>query len=237
MIESSPLYSSGFNMQFTTIEVPGAQALKTLNERRTQFAATGRYPFLIGEAENFERLCELDQINRQDQDEIIRASFDVDISDWLAIRRRELEEFDLTDDEIVGVWPAEISGEPSLTLHLDIVSRKILPRVVIGLAEVEHPWQLPAKLRYGNWNECPPAEVHCAIHRDWQARFGAEIAGVSADTVECIVASPPQDEEQATSLAWEQYLYCEDIVIQGCQTISNLAATLLDSPYWYFWWD
>jgi hypothetical protein len=28
-----------------------------------------------------------------------------------------------------------------------------------------------------------------------------------------------------------------DIVDQGCESISNLAATLLNSPYWYFWWD
>ena len=38
-------------------------------------------------------------------------------------------------------------------------------------------------------------------------------------------------------LAWEQYLYCQDIVVQGCETIANLAATLLNSPFWYFWWD
>ncbi|MBL8817724.1 MAG: DUF4253 domain-containing protein [Planctomyces sp.] len=28
-----------------------------------------------------------------------------------------------------------------------------------------------------------------------------------------------------------------DIVEQGCESISNLAATLVNSGYWYFWWD
>jgi hypothetical protein len=224
-------------MGFITIEVPGKRALEVLDEKRSQFPATGEYPFMIGEAENVERLSEAAELNVQDPADIIRASLNVDLSEWLATRRGQAEEFDLTDDQIVGTWPSEITGEPSLTLHLDIMSRKLLPVIVFGLARIEHPWHLPAKLKYGNWNECPPAEVHCAIHRDWQKRFGAEIAGVSGDIVECIVTNPPQDEQQAMDLAWEQYLYCQDIVIQGCETISNLAATLLKSPYWYFWWD
>ncbi|WP_408057982.1 DUF4253 domain-containing protein [Undibacterium flavidum] len=28
-----------------------------------------------------------------------------------------------------------------------------------------------------------------------------------------------------------------DIVDQGCETISKLAATLLNSEVWYFWWN
>ena len=28
-----------------------------------------------------------------------------------------------------------------------------------------------------------------------------------------------------------------DIVEQGCGSVSYLAATLINSPYWYFWWD
>jgi hypothetical protein len=103
--------------------------------------------------------------------------------------------------------------------------------------KIDEPWQLPAELKYGDWNDCPSAKVHCAIHRAWQARFGAQIAGVSGDVVECIVTNPPQNKADALDLAWEQYFYCGDIVVQGVGTISNLAATLLNSPYWYFWWD
>ncbi len=64
-----------------------------------------------------------------------------------------------------------------------------------------------------------------------------EIAGVSGDVIECIVENPPTDRESATALAWEQYWYCGDIVDQGCGKILNLAATLLNSRNWYFWWD
>jgi len=67
--------------------------------------------------------------------------------------------------------------------------------------------------------------------------YGAQITGVSGEVIECIVSNPPRDQAAAIELAWQQYWYCDDIVEQGCESISNLAATLLNSPYWYFWWD
>ena len=43
--------------------------------------------------------------------------------------------------------------------------------------------------------------------------------------------------EEATALAWEQYFYCENIIVQRQNTIAKLASTLLDSSIWHFWWD
>lgn len=102
---------------------------------------------------------------------------------------------------------------------------------------VDEPWQLPAALGFGGGNECPPPEVHAAFHRAWFDKYGAEIVGVSCDAVECFVKNPPRDREAAMSLAWEQYWYCSDIVNQGCESISRLAAELLDTSSWGFWWD
>ena len=99
------------------------------------------------------------------------------------------------------------------------------------------PWQLPAVMRFGGWNSCPEPAVHCAIHRQWQAEYGAWITGLSNDTIECLVESPPRDRDAALRLAWQQYWYCNDIVDQGCGTINRLAARLMNSPYWFFWWD
>jgi hypothetical protein len=118
-----------------------------------------------------------------------------------------------------------------------VLSGNIKPEVYVGLARITKPWHLPAVLKYGDWNECPEPEVHCAFHSEWHDRFGAQITGMSGDVVECMVTNPPTDREQATALAWQQYWYCADIVEQGCGSVSNLAATLIKSPYWYFWWD
>lgn len=38
-------------------------------------------------------------------------------------------------------------------------------------------------------------------------------------------------------LAKELYEYCPDIVDQGMGTITNLAALLMVSNAWFFWWD
>jgi hypothetical protein len=67
--------------------------------------------------------------------------------------------------------------------------------------------------------------------------WGAEVASVTGDIVQCFVARPPQDATAAMAVAHEQYIYCYDIVEQGTQTIAALAAGLVGSRYWYFWWD
>lgn len=52
-----------------------------------------------------------------------------------------------------------------------------------------------------------------------------------------VVAKPPKTKEAAVALAEEQFVYCPDIVHQGCQTALGLASELMYSPRWYFWWD
>src|SRR5262249_38060142 len=148
---------------------------------------------------------------------------------------RQAEEDEFSPDEILGDWPGEIAEKGSISLHRDVLSREIKPEIYLGLVTIEKCWHLPAALNYGGWNACPGPEVHCAFHRGWHDRFGAEITGMSGDVVECMVKNPPRNRQQATTLAWEQYWYCSDIVEQGCGSIFNLAATLLNSSYWYFW--
>lgn len=142
-----------------------------------------------------------------------------------------MEEFLAEEGEEGQASPA------SLSVHRDIVTGKIKPEVFLGFASIEQPWHLPAVLKIGNWNECPSPEEHCTFFRHWQESYGAEIVGVTSDTVECFAMRPPISREEAMGLAWNQYFYCADIVDQGVRTISNLAATLQNAPYWFFWWD
>ncbi|HSG35259.1 MAG TPA: DUF4253 domain-containing protein, partial [Sphingomonadaceae bacterium] len=101
----------------------------------------------------------------------------------------------------------------------------------------EHGWEVPAYLRWGGWNACPPPEVHVAALRSWNERYGAELVGISGDALNLRVSSRPQTKEEATELAFEQFYYCADIVDQGVGTIANLAATLEAQDWWFFWWD
>jgi len=91
--------------------------------------------------------------------------------------------------------------------------------------------------KFGNWNECPAPEIQVAVFRNWHERFGAAPACITQDVVECVVDRPPQDEPASMALAAEQWLFCEDIVSQGTQSVRNLAIGLWRSPKWFFWWD
>jgi len=229
-------------MRLSTIKVAGADALRVLDERRARYPETREYPFLIGDAEDLNHLKEymeyFDGEAPRDPATILLAASNIDPAAWVEERRAENEGNDYAIDEnFVGSWPDEEVEKVMIHLHQDILTGEIHPEVYQGLAIVDEPWQLLAVLGYGDWNLCPPPEVHAAFHRAWFGKYGAEIVGVSNDVVECLVKSPPRDREAAMQLAREQYWYCPDIVEQGCGTISRLAATLLDSPHWYFWWD
>jgi hypothetical protein len=64
-----------------------------------------------------------------------------------------------------------------------------------------------------------------------------ELVGLSFDVTNLQTAKRPETREVALALAREQYTYCNDIIDQGTDTLSALAATLMVSDWWYFWWD
>ena len=73
--------------------------------------------------------------------------------------------------------------------------------------------------------------------RTWSAAFGVELVALTSDTLELRAARRPAGRDEAIDLALDQYLYCYDIVDQGTETVDVLAAMLLKSDYWFFWWD
>lgn len=224
-------------MQWTVVKVTGGQAISELMARREAFPASGRYPFLIGDEESAERLKEGLELCETSAEEAVRFSETFRVEKWIRGRQEMAVMDGYAPEDDAGPWPGEISQKMSIITHCDIRTQQPLPEVYLGMAELEQPWHLPAVLHYGSWNDCPEAGVHCALHRHWGQRYGAEIVSASSDVIECIVSNPPRDQDAAMALAWEHYWYCTDIVHQGVETVSNLAATLMNSPNWYFWWD
>jgi hypothetical protein len=107
----------------------------------------------------------------------------------------------------------------------------------LALVPVQHPWEVFEKLKFGDFNDCPPTALLTAIFREWHGKYGAVPVVVTHDVIECLVARPPQTEADSTCLAMEQFVVCEDIVVQGVQSVRNLAQVLWRAPSWYFWWD
>lgn len=141
------------------------------------------------------------------------------------------------DEPPVGEWPASPEPSVGLTVALDFQTGAPFSKVYIGIAPTDDWTTIPAYLRWGGWNECPAAEYHVAAMRTWRDRYGAELIGMSADTINLRVAGKPRTREEALALARDQYVYCADIIDQGFQSYSALAADLMANDWWYFWWD
>ena len=216
------------------ITVAGKDAIKTLERLRREYESTGLYPILFGTTEEFEQIEE----NREDPfdvDMILKQSYEIDPAGWF--REHPEEEFPEISPPEQGEWPEERIQEMGLITHRDVRNGKPFPEVIIGLLRLATPWEVFAHLNWGHWNDCPSPQEHCAVHRYWALRYGAEVATIIGDVVQCTVASPPSDRAGSLELARQQYAYCYDIVEQGTETIAALAASLLNAKTWYFWWD
>jgi hypothetical protein len=216
------------------IRVAGKDAPAEIERLRAEWATTGLYPILFGDDRDWESI-EASLEDTEALSAMLERSRAINPTRWFRERPEGDPELYATE---VGKWP-ESGAEPmGLVTHLDMLTDRPKPEVTIGLLKLAAPWEAFAHLRWGGWNDCPLAEEHCAIHRHWSERYGAEIVSISGDTVQCSVARPPMDRPASLDLAREQYIYCYDIVVdQGTQTIAALAASLLAAEYWFFWWD
>lgn len=136
-----------------------------------------------------------------------------------------------------GTWPAEPQPSPGLSVAADVLSGEAHDQVHIALIPTKDWTTVPAHLRWGGWNDCPAAEVHVAALRSWRTRYGVELVGIRGDTMNLRAARRPKTRDEALELAREQYVYCTDIIDQGVDTYSALAASLMHDDWWYFWWD
>jgi len=215
---------------FRTISVRGVNALKQVEAYRQAFAQGSRlYPFLIGDASDLESLLEsVEEAPEDGGQAILAAARDLDAAEWLRANGQAKP----------PRWRDSDAGPGrQVQTQFDVLSGRLKPLMFIGLVELTEPAELFARLGYGGWNDCPGPEVHVALHRQWRERFGAEPIAVTGDVVECWVNQPPSDRKAALALATEQAAYCADIVEQGAGSVAALAATLLEAPVWYFWWD
>jgi hypothetical protein len=207
----------------------GVNALKRVEAYRREFAQGSRwYPFLIGTDEELDQLLETLATPEDGGQAQLEAARRLDIGAWLEEHMPEPPKS----------WPRQPFPAPRTPLvQFDSLSQLLKPEILIGLIELEDPAELFVRIGFGNWNDCPEAHVHTALHAYWRERFGAEPVAVSGDVVECVVARPPTEKPAALALAREQHAYCYDIVEQGVGTTAKLASSLRAAKYWYFWWD
>jgi len=211
--------------------VPGQQALHYLSQGEPEGVRV-----LLGDQRHFAEVAEtIGFNNKHSTDRLLELAIEIDPLAWFQKRKESEPEYFAIE---AGPWPpAEQVGPHRITAHCDIRTGKPYAEAFLTLIPTREAWMAPCYLRMGNWNEMPSAEVQSALHKYWFERYGSRIVAYTNDVIECTVERPPTTTETALELAHEQFLYCPDIVYQGVQTIERLAATLQNSPAWYFWWD
>ena len=221
------------------IEVPGARAW----EEWSRLRQVGRgWPVIVGGEEDFLRIAEGvggyvgDPQGVRSVEEILDAAQRLDHPASFF----EFVQHQYGDDApqaVLGDWPESAPVGAGLTVPFDILTGQPYERVYIVVLPTQDPAEAPAYLRWGGWNECPAPEQHVAAFRSWRERYGVVPVAMAGDVLNLVATSRPSSRDEALDLAREQYAYCTDIVDQGVQTLSNLAATLSERDWWYFWWD
>lgn len=215
---------------FKTMVVSGEKAIDII--RDIQKNGNG-YPVIMGDPEGLDSLIESLEGNNDSFEEILKKSEAFDLLKWIEDRKNGFgEDWEYPHNE----WVEGDGGSREFTVPYASTG-KPLKNCVIGILDVKESWEVPAILKYGGWNDCPNPSDHVALFRKWEKEYSAKVTCITGDVIEFTVMNPPKNRNDAMKLANEQYLYCSDIVDQGVESIENLAALLMNSDKWYFWWD
>ncbi|RFP10613.1 MULTISPECIES: DUF4253 domain-containing protein [unclassified Duganella] len=213
---------------FKTLRVFGPDAMALVAQLRRAYAeGSGTYPFLIGGAVAVAKLKQMIEPPADGGAACIARARGFDLQAWLKEHAPAR-----------ASWPKQAIAPQAAPQSLyEGLPGRLMDEIYIGLVTVDEPFELFARLGYGNWNGCPEPHIHAALHASWAERFEAEPLVVTDSVVECEVARPCAERAEALRLAREHTAYCDDIVEQGVGSTGKLASSLLASRYWYFWWD
>ena len=76
-----------------------------------------------------------------------------------------------------------------------------------------------------------------AVVRSWEHRFGARLLRVGFAEISLLIERPPRSLEHAQRIAAEHFAFCDECAGQGLHDIPAIAANLMKTPIWTFWWD
>jgi hypothetical protein len=146
---------------------------------------------------------------------------------------------EMLDKELDG-WPGPAEGARVDSFHLPFERWTQEPNpVMVTLLPSVHGWEAPRLIGYGDWNRCPPPDMHAAILKRWHERYGADLVCLTRTGLELGLARPPRTRKEALSLAWDYASYCYDSVdaIYQADSLAGLAAGLIDADVVRCWWD
>lgn len=107
----------------------------------------------------------------------------------------------------------------------------------IGLVATDRPADVLAEVGWqGVTNRYEFLLPVTAVLRSWEMRFGARLLEVGFAGIRVLVKRPPRSLKAAERIAAEHYAFCDESS-GGLRDIRSIAASLVNSPFWTFWWD
>lgn len=211
-------------------EKDAAGVMGRYNESLLQGKKEGYTPLIIIPSESMLGIMILNTEN-DDRDSIIEKAKNIDAKELLDKLLKEVMPIE-EDDDITGEF--SMGEQTNQFLSMENLLHK---KIILAKIPTVNPWEAAAWVPMGGFNECPSPEEQVAVFKFWYEKYGATPALVTQDVWELFVDTPPKTQQESESLAWEQFAFCSDIVWQGVGTVNSLAGTLINSSFWYFWWD
>lgn len=216
--------------QIYVLTFKGQRAVTAWHKARAVLPPLGYWPVLQEASGDETNVCFPVRTNK-DSETVLEESRELDLDAWLKARVDEPLRSQPQE------WPDGVEAQRTFTTPFDVLTGNPVDTRLL-LLPTAHGWKVPAICGWGGLPDdgYPGAEVHTALMRKWNEKYGAELVALSKQ-IEFIVAKPPTTSADAFQLARAQYQYCPDLVDQGYPSVEHLAASLLNAPNWYFWWD
>jgi hypothetical protein len=219
---------------------------------------TGLQPFLLGFLERlpFETLPPFGDSRPWDSGEVGGDPVDprdVDVLDPAALLARRWywpAEEDLVADEeyreaitrMLTPFGAEFPGlAPATNAEIDPeLRRRALYQYTrparVGLVPADRPADILACMGWHRENNSISAAELSAVLRSWEDRFGARLFEVGFDEIRLLVTRPPRTLEEALPIAAEHVVFSDKAHVER-EYVSQIAAAIVNNPFWDFWWD
>jgi len=249
-------YGSGGPVAWATVE-PVPDAGRVWADLSEASARSGLVPLLLSgiggdperpwDTQEFRDPDDLAELDHLDAAEVLRE-------DWMQ-QTTEYDDYDEEDEEYEDesftrsiardVAPFSRRQFPGLAQAEDHrLSADQYDRVLRGLGPARVglvPAGRPADaLPMLGWNvvlDTDTAVPKAAVLRSWEDRFGARLLRVGLAEFSVLAQRPPRTPESAQQLAAEHWAFCQEFGGTGLHDIRGIAASLMSSPLWTFWWD
>lgn len=111
----------------------------------------------------------------------------------------------------------------------------------IGLVPAARPADVPAAVGWVAFSDLAdhPNGVRIgSVLRSFEARFGARLVKIGPGAaIRLLVERPPRTLQAALRVAAEHTAFADEYLGMGPMEVERLAACLIDTPGWTFWWD